>query len=106
MILSRNTILIIVGIGFMLKSKVKRLNATFFSIPIAHFHAGLRLPIDPFLVDVFDVACSHLVCFHPNAICYMTCFFALCRRLGTKTSVPLFLHYFDLVRSPEGIILV
>lgn len=64
-------------------------------IPIAHFKAGLRLPLDPSFAEFLIFARPQPAHIHPNVVRLVMCLIVLCRRLGVEPSMNLIRHFFS-----------
>lgn len=56
-------------------------------LPLAHFEAGLRLPMDPAFGDFLVFARVQPGRIHPNSVRVLFALICLCRRLGCEFSV-------------------
>lgn len=87
-----------------LEREVTEMSSKAISIPMAHFEAGLHLPLDSNFIEFLIFIRAQPAHLHPNTVCFIMAFIVLCRRLGVGISANLVRHFFSSLRMVNNVL--
>lgn len=87
-----------------LKKEVTSMSTKAVPIPLAHFDAGLRLPLNLSLVNFLIFVRAQPAHLHLNTVRLVMCLIVLCRRFTVEMSENLLRHYFSSLRMTNNVL--
>lgn len=87
-----------------LEKEVVEMSTKAIPIPVAHFEAGLWLPLDPGFVEFLIFVRAQPAHLHPNVVRLIMAMIVLCRRHGVEVSANLVRHFFSSLRMVNNVL--